>query len=394
VEDITDRLNLEAQLRQSQKIQSVGQLAAGIAHDFNNLLTIIQGHAGILMARADLPPKLVESAHAVSGAAERAAGLTRQLLIFSRKNLIQPRPLDLRDVVGNLSKMLQSLLGETIPLQFQAPTDLPLVQADVGMLEQVLLNLAVNARDAMPKGGKLTITLAPLEVDDAYVTSHPQARRGRFVRLRVTDSGCGMDAATLNRIFEPFFTTKEPGKGTGLGLATVYGIVAQHGGWIEVTSTVGQGSAFSVHLPVSTETAPAAAPTARPPAPAARGGKENLLIVEDEAILRELVTALLQGFGYRTLVAANGRAALELWRQEGGAVDLLLTDMVLPEGVSGLELAGTLRAEKPALKILFTSGYGVDDLGNDTIQRLKARFLQKPYSSDTLVRSIRECLDG
>ncbi|HVV72567.1 MAG TPA: ATP-binding protein, partial [Verrucomicrobiae bacterium] len=246
VEDITERLSLEAQLRQSQKMESVGQLAAGVAHDFNNMLTIIQGHGGMLLTKAAQSPELMESTQAIYFAAERAANLTRQLLMFSRKNVMQPRQLDLREVVAQMSKMLQRLLGETISLQFQPPPELPAIQGDIGMLEQVIMNLAVNARDAMPKGGRLTISTSPVSINEAYVQSHPEARPGEFVCLSVRDTGMGMDTYTMARIFEPFFTTKEVGKGTGLGLATVYGIVKQHEGWVEVASEPGNGAAFSI----------------------------------------------------------------------------------------------------------------------------------------------------
>ncbi len=394
-EDITDRLSLEAQLRQSQKMECVGQLAAGVAHDFNNLLTIIQGHAGMFMSKPDLPPKLIESSQAVYGAAERAAGLTRQLLMFSRKNLMQPKPLDLREVVSNLAKLLQRLLGETVALRFEAPTGLPLIHADSGMMEQVLMNLAVNARDAMPQGGQLVIQITPVDLDEAEVAAHPQGRPGRFLCLRVSDTGCGMDAATMARIFEPFFTTKEPGKGTGLGLATIYGIVQQHEGWVEVTSTVGRGTTFSVFLPAIAQPTPARiAPAESTPTGPTRGGQEAILVVEDEPILREMAVELLQGFGYQTTAVASGVEALRLWNERGGEFQLLLTDMILPEGMTGLQLAEQLLAQKSGLKVVFTSGYGLDDLGSEAVRRFEGRFLQKPYSSSTLARTIREYLDA
>ena len=264
VEDVTDRLNLEAQLRQSQKMESIGQLAAGVAHDFNNMLTVIQGHSGMLLARTNLPPELLDCAQAIYFAAERAAASTRQLLMFSRRNVMRPEPLDLRKAVGDLSKMLERLLGETITLEFNPPPELPLVQADRGMIEQVIMNLAVNARDAMPKGGTLTISTSPVELNDAYVQTHPEARLGAFVCLRVSDTGCGMDSATMARIFEPFFTTKEVGKGTGLGLATVYGIVKQHEGWVEVSSEPGQGTHVQRVLPRHQRTGQSAAAGGRP----------------------------------------------------------------------------------------------------------------------------------
>ncbi len=392
VEDITDRLSLEAQLRQSQKMESVGQLAAGVAHDFNNMLTIIQGHAGMLMARPNLASGLFDSAQAIYFASERAASLTRQLLMFSRKNVMQRKLLDLREVVGNMSKMLKRLLGETVTLDFHPPPELPPVHGDAGMMEQVLMNLVVNARDAMPKGGTLTISVDALEVTAAFLETHPEARLGKFVRLHVSDTGIGMDATLINRIFEPFFTTKEVGKGTGLGLATVYGIVKQHDGWIEVYSQVGQGSAFNVFLPAREETLLAAKQDSDPTA-FIRGGPETILIVEDEPVLREMARSILSECGYRIVEAANGREALTTWEEHAGRVDLVLTDVVMPEGVTGVELAAHLLAQQPDLKVIFTSGYTLDELSEDFLVQHNARFLQKPYTRLSLARLVRQALD-
>jgi signal transduction histidine kinase/ActR/RegA family two-component response regulator len=392
VEDVTDRLNLEAQLRQAQKMESIGQLAAGVAHDFNNMLTVIQGHSGMMLAKTNLAPELLDCAQAIYFAAERAAGLTRQLLMFSRKNVMQPKPLDLREVVGNLSKMLKRLLGETVTLEFNPPPELPLVQADTGMIEQVIMNLAVNARDAMPKGGALTISTNPVEMDDAYVQTHPEARLGTFVCLRVSDTGCGMDSATMARIFEPFFTTKEVGKGTGLGLATVYGIVKQHEGWIEVSSEVGQGTTFNVFFPASGE------PVKAPPleaahATAVRGGHETILVVEDEPVLRDMAHLILQDCGYHVLEAGSGAEALQVWERNPDGIDLMLTDVVMPGGMSGRELAVRLLARHPRLKIIFTSGYNVEETNTDFFRRGGAVFLQKPYTRTDLAKAVREYLD-
>jgi signal transduction histidine kinase/ActR/RegA family two-component response regulator len=391
-EDTTERLNLEAQLRQSQKMESVGQLAAGVAHDFNNMLTVIQGHAGMLLARSDLPVTSQDSAQAIYFAAERAAGLTRQLLMFSRKNVMQPRLLDLREVLVNLSKMLRRLLGEIITLQFDPPPQIPLVQADAGMMEQVIMNLCVNARDAMPQGGKLIINTVPVEVDEAYVQTHPEARAGSFVCLRVSDTGCGMDSATMGRIFEPFFTTKEAGKGTGLGLATVYGIVKQHEGWIEVASEVGQGTTFNVFLPATAQIAQAVQQRSAPAAQVV-GGSETILVVEDEPVLRDMAHVILADCGYQVLEAASGVEAVAVWDRHPGAIDVLLTDMVMPDGMSGLELARKLAGAEPNLKVIFTSGYSVDEHSNDYVQSGHALFLQKPYTRVTLAKAVRDCLD-
>jgi signal transduction histidine kinase/CheY-like chemotaxis protein/HAMP domain-containing protein len=394
VEDITERLSLESQLRQAQKMDSVGQLAAGVAHDFNNMLSIIEGHAGMLLARTDLPTKATDSAQAVFFAAERAASLTRQLLMFSRKNVMQPKLLDLREVVANLSKMLRRLIGETITLEFAPPAELPLVNGDCGMIEQVIMNLCVNARDAMAQGGTLTIGLCPIEVGADYAQAHPESGAGAHVCLRVTDTGCGMDSYLIGRIFEPFFTTKEVGKGTGLGLATVYGIVKQHNGWVEVASKPGCGTTFNVFFPASKETAKPISEVSATTAPVV-GGRETLLIVEDEPVLREMAEMLLQECGYRVLVAANGREAVELWAKHRDSIDLLFTDMVMPAGISGMELANKLLHQNPQLRIVFASGYTVDDVSTDFLSRNNdARFLQKPYTGVTLTRAVREALDG
>jgi signal transduction histidine kinase/CheY-like chemotaxis protein/HAMP domain-containing protein len=391
-EDITDRLNLEAQLRQSQKMESIGQLAAGVAHDFNNMLTVIQGHSGMVLAKTNLPSELLDSAQAIYFAAERAAGLTRQLLMFSRKNVLQPGPLDLRTVVSNLSKMLQRVLGETITLEFIPPPELPLIQADIGMIEQVIMNLIVNARDAMPNGGTLTISTNPVELNEACAQTHPEARPGAFVCLRVRDTGCGMDAATRVRIFEPFFTTKEVGKGTGLGLATVYGIVKQHEGWIEVSSEVGQGSTFDVFLPASSEPVKAPSPKSTQAAPV-RGGQETILVVEDEAVLRDMAHLILQECGYRVLAAGSGIEAMQVWERHSRTIDLVVTDVVMPGGMSGRELAVRLMAERPRLKMIFTSGYSMEETNTDFFRHSGALFLQKPYTRADLANAVRESLD-
>ena len=392
VEDTTERLSLEAQLRQSQKMESVGQLAAGVAHDFNNMLTIIQGHSSSLLAKLGLPPGVTDSVQAVYFAAERAAGLTRQLLMFSRKNVMQPRLLDLQEIVGNMSKMLQRLLGETVSLEFLPATTNSLVQGDSGMIEQVVMNLSVNARDAMPRGGLLTIGVETVEIDAAYADAHPQSRPGRFVRLRVADTGTGMDSATLNHIFEPFFTTKDVGKGTGLGLATVYGIVKQHDGWIEVNSEPGQGSTFDVFFSASEEVPATANPPTISDSPIT-GGTETILIVEDEPILRTMARDILEEYGYRILEASSGKDALDVWNRRAGEIDLLLTDMVMPEGVSGVDLAEQLLTARPGLKIVFTSGYTANEINHEMLVRTRASFLAKPYTHVELAKTIRASLD-
>lgn len=392
IDDVTERLSLEAQLRQAQKMESVGQLAAGVAHDFNNMLTIIQGHAGALVAKSSSQTPLSDSAQAIFFAAERAASLTRQLLMFSRKNVMQPRLLDLREVVSHMSKMLQRLLGETVRLEFVLPAEIPMIHADVGMVEQVIMNLAVNARDAMPNGGTLLITAAPAAVSQEAPRSHPEARPGSFVRLMVTDNGCGMSPETMARIFEPFFTTKEVGKGTGLGLATVYGIVKQHQGWIEVRSGPGQGTTFSIFFPASgrpVESRQVEAQSEIVPA----GGTETILLVEDEPVLRDMARVFLEERGYHVLEAGSGREALAVWEKHRDAIDLMLTDMAMPEGISGTDLARQLVARKPTLKVVFASGYSMEDLDTAFIRKGQAAFLSKPYDHRTLTHTVRQCLD-
>ncbi len=391
-EDITERLSLEEQLRQSQKIESVGHLAAGVAHDFNNMLTIIHGHVGLLMARPGFPPEHLGPLQAVFFASERAAGLTRQLLMFSRKNVMQSTLLDVREVVGNMIKMLRRLIGETIVVEFAPPPEIPLIEGDTGMIDQVLMNLAINARDAMPRGGKLRIDVRAIELDDLANRRHPEARAGHFVCLGVTDTGTGIDAEVMRHIFEPFFTTKEPGKGTGLGLATVHGIIKQHGGWIEVASVPGRGTSFAVFLPATSQMA-AAGRRAEMPGHDVQGGSETILAVEDEPVLLNLARVILEDCGYRVLEASSGVQALETWKRHEAEIDLLLTDIVMPLGVSGLELARTLAPRKPGLKVIYTSGYGVDQMDTEFIEFSGGTFLQKPYTRFTLAKAVRESLD-
>jgi signal transduction histidine kinase/ActR/RegA family two-component response regulator len=392
IEDITERLSLEAQLRQSQKMESVGQLAAGVAHDFNNMLTIIQGHTSSLLAKPGIPPELVDPIQAVYFAAERAAGLTRQLLMFSRKNVMQLKSLDLREVVGDMSKMLQRLLGEPITLEFQPATENSFVQGDSGMIEQVVMNLSVNARDAMPRGGRLTIGIEAVDVAAAFVETHPQAREGPFVRLRVADTGLGMDSATMAHIFEPFFTTKDIGQGTGLGLATVYGIVKQHDGWVEVNSEPGKGCTFDVYLPASDAVPGQARAAAADTGPIA-GGTETILIVEDEPILRSMARDILEERGYHIVEASSGKEALDVWNRQADKIDLLLTDMVMPEGLSGMELARQLLATQPRLKVVFTSGYTANEVNQEMLAQTRASFLSKPYTHTELEKAVRDSLD-
>jgi signal transduction histidine kinase/DNA-binding response OmpR family regulator len=393
VGDITERRQLEDQLRHSQKLESVGRLAAGVAHDFNNVLTVIQGHTGLLRADPALTPSMSESVQGIARAAERGGKLTSQLLAFSRRNVIQPQRLDLNEVLTNLSSLLHRTLGEDISYQFNYATDLPPLQADPGLLQQVVMNLAVNARDAMPRGGQLVISTALTDIDASYVERHPgEARPGRFICLSITDTGSGMDHVTMSRIFEPFFTTKEFGKGTGLGLATVYGIAKQHQGWIEVRSQVGQGTTFKVFLPPG-----AGAGEKRdeaPPDEKAICGTETILIVEDEPPVRWIVRDVLGKYGYHILEAGNGVEALALWHQHHGEIGLLLTDVVMPVGLTGQEIAEKFMAHKPGLKVMFISGYSLQVAGKGFSELEGLNFLQKPFDDMKLARAVRRCLDS
>jgi two-component system cell cycle sensor histidine kinase/response regulator CckA len=391
-EDISDRVNLEGQLRQSQKMEAIGQLAAGVAHDFNNLLTVIQGYTQLLLAVQQPGGMGREALEKIIGATQRAAGLTSQLLTFSRKQVAQPKAVDLNKVVTNVTGMLRPLLGENIRLSLRPAATLPAIMADAAMLEQVLVNLAVNARDAMPKGGDLIVSTFTTEIDESYVKCRAQASAGTFVCLQVSDSGMGMDAATLERIFEPFFTTKGVGKGTGLGLATVYGIVKQHRGWVEVASQIGMGTTFKVFIPAVLTSVQHTDFITNPEA--VRGGSETILVVEDEPALRELVTKVLRNYGYQVLEAAHGKDAIRVWRDTVTKPSLLLTDMMMPEGMTGWELAARIRAESPDVKVLFTSGYSPEIFGTDVQLDARSNFLPKPYHPRLLARTVRNCLDG
>ncbi len=390
--DITEMLSLEAQYRHAQKLESVGQMAAGIAHDYNNILTVIQGYADCVLGSVKGNEALTAPLKQIAGAARRAATLTRKLLTFSRKQVVQARPLDIVAVLVDFEKMLPRLLGEDILLKTDYPEGLPAIEADAGMVEQVVMNLSVNARDAMPKGGQLTISLALTEVDEAYVRQRPEARLGPFVALSIQDTGCGMDEKVLARIFEPFFSTKEVGRGTGLGLATVYGIMKQHRGWVEVTSAVGRGTTFRAFFPalpnVVVETDDQTESLML-----ARGGRETILLVEDEPVLRELVCKVLRDYDYHVLEAETGVAALKIWDAHNGQVDLLLTDMVMPGGVSGAELAQQLRKRKPDLRVIYSSGYSADIVGKNFSEH-DPIFLAKPYRPPQLAQRVRRSLDS
>ncbi|MBE7553181.1 MAG: PAS domain S-box protein [Anaerolineales bacterium] len=383
------RVKLEEQLRQAHKMESVGRLAGGIAHDFNNLLTVIRGYCDLMQPRLPGGDPLLKDLEQIRRAAERAATLTRQLLAFSRKQMLAPATLDLNDLVTNLHKMLGRLIGEDVNLVLALQPELWPVKADHGQIEQVIFNLAVNARDAMPTGGMLTIETGNVRLDDSYLEIHLEAPRGPCVMLAVTDTGHGMDAPTQDHIFEPFFTTKEVGQGTGLGLATVYGIIKQSGGDILVYSEPGYGTTFKIYLPAS-ETVP---DVPVPQAPrVSHAGTETILLVEDEEGVRNLIGRILKGKGYTVLESRHGDEALLLAGQHQGPIDLLLTDVIMPQ-MSGRDLAERLKKLQPRLKVLFVSGYTDDAVVRHGLLTAEVEFLSKPFSPDTLAAKVRQVLD-
>ncbi|MEN3975277.1 response regulator [Emcibacter sp. SYSU 3D8] len=392
-EDITERRQLEEEFRQAQKMEAIGRLAGGVAHDFNNILAAIMMQAEMACMAEELPAEASGYLDDIRGAAERAANLTRQLLAFSRRQVLQSRSLDINRAVTSLGRMLNRLLGDDVRLHLKLH-DAPLaVRADAGMLDQVLLNLVVNARDAMPSGGRITVATRISDVTAEDAAGIEGAVAGRHVRLSVADTGIGIAPDNLTRIFDPFFTTKEAGKGTGLGLATVFGIVRQHGGWVTVESQVGKGTTFHVYLPfAASDTVPgeSAAPA---PAPTA-AGTENILLVEDEISVRVITRALLERQGYAVHEAASGVEALEVWERRERPFSLLFTDLVMPEGINGRELASRLQSRDPRLKVIYTSGYSGDVAGRELSLREGWNFLQKPYTRQRLLEAVRRALDG
>jgi two-component system cell cycle sensor histidine kinase/response regulator CckA len=386
--DITERRQLEEQLVQSQKMEAVGRLAGGVAHDFNNMLTTILGYSGIILDQLSPADSLREEIEEIQKAGERAAALTQQLLAFSRKQVIEPSPIDLNAVVSEASKMLRHLIGEDVELVTRLQTGLWTIRADRGQMDQVLINLAVNARDAMPEGGQLRIETRNVERRDPYRGSG--GTPFSHVLLEVADSGTGMDAETRRRIFEPFFTTKERGKGTGLGLATVYGIVKQSGGDIWVESGPGQGTTFQVYLPrveASVEPVPKRAPSLP------SSGSETLLLVEDEESVRRLTTRVLESIGYEVLAAADAAEATRIWESSGGRIRLLITDIIMP-GRSGPQLAKQLTEKSPGLKVLYISGYTDSAIVDRGALTAGTALLQKPFHPDALAREVRRLLDS
>lgn len=387
-----ERRSLEEQLRQSQRLEAIGQLAGGVAHDFNNLLTVIQGYASMIQS-GDVVRTKVEAAQEILNAAERAEALIRQLLAFSRKQAMHSKNLDVNKILAQMSKMLNRTLGEDICLLIQSGTDLPPVRADAGMLEQVILNLTVNARDAMPRGGNLSISTRFSIIDEDSIRGRFEAAAGEFVTITVQDTGTGIAPEILPRIFEPFFTTKDVGKGTGLGLATVYGIVKQHMGWVDVKSKFGEGTTFHIHFPALRDIVLPASEMQDEKLEIVRGA-ETILVVEDDVKVRSLIVTLLARHGYKVLEAFQALEALHVWNRHRSEIDLLLTDMVLPDGMNGRELAEKLVAEKESLKVIFNSGYSHGSFG-DRMEFLKPgqKFLPKPFVPADLLRIVRDTLD-
>ncbi len=388
--DITERKLLEDQLRQAQKMEAVGRLAGGVAHDFNNALGIITGYSDLLQMRIPTGEPLRKYAEEIAKAGHRAAGLTRQLLAFSRKQVIQPVVLDLNSVTGDLEKMLRRLIGEDIEISFRRHARLGRVMADPGQIEQIIMNLAVNARDAMPRGGKLLIETANAEIDDIYSRQNPFVSPGSFVLLSISDNGCGMDRQTQAHIFEPFFTTKEPGKGTGLGLSTVYGIVKQNLGFIQVYSELGKGTTFKIYLPRVSKARQTS--SARESAVIPRG-TASILLVEDEPGLRDVAKTCLLNHGYRVLDAEDAKGALAVAAQNPGAIDLLLTDVVMP-GISGHELAGRLNITHPGIKVLYMSGYTNDLIAQYGVMDRDILLLEKPFTLHSLLSKVHRALSA
>jgi PAS domain S-box-containing protein len=390
-EDVTDRRVLERQLRMAAKMEAVGRLSGGIAHDFNNLLGVIIGYSQVLRRRLGSDNPLYEHADEVEKAAQRAVSLTRQLLAFSRQQILTPVVLDLNRLVSDMEKMLPRLLGEDIAVSIKLDPELGSVKADQGQVEQVVMNLAVNARDAMPEGGRLVITTANVELDQAYARHHPGAKPGRCVMLAVTDSGIGMSSETLAHIFEPFFTTKEVGKGTGLGLATVYGVVKQSGGYLWVDSQLGKGASFQIFLPRIDE---AVAPRSAGPSQEENlRGNETVLLVEDADALRKLARSFLLDHGFQVLPASNGEEAMEVARKHNGPIHLLLTDVVMP-GMNGRALADKLLARLPQLKVVYISGYTDSFIAGHGVLEEGTHLLHKPFTEAALIWKIREVLDA
>ena len=398
IEDITKQRQAEQalrqseeQLRQSQKMEAIGQLSSGVAHDFNNLLTVIKGHLDLFRLKGQISPTMINSVNQINHAADRASTLTRQLLMFSRQQVMRQADYNLNGLVANLSKMLRRLLSEKIVIEVNYASRPMIIRADEGMVEQVLLNLAINARDAMADGGSLSISTQPVDFTKASAVRIPEAREGKFVCLQVTDSGSGIPPETLPRIFEPFFTTKEVGKGTGLGLAMVYGIMQQHNGWITVESRLGQGTTFRAYFPrLHTTTL---TPFEEKNEMVLPGGHEGILLVEDEAAVRQIAEAALVSLGYRVFSAVNGKVALQVWDTQKQNIELVMTDLIMPEGIGGAELAALVLADNPLMPVVYMSGYSNDATTEDLHLEEGVNYLSKPFDLTSLAQIVRSMLN-
>jgi PAS domain S-box-containing protein len=389
--NISERLRLEEEVRQSQKMEAIGQLAGGVAHDFNNLLTIINGYSAMLLGRPSLDASARSMAEEIQKAGERSASLTAQLLAFSRRQVLEPQLINLNECVKNVEKLLRRLIGEDVTLTTTLSSDLGNVRVDPGQIDQVIINLAVNARDAMPRGGKLIMETAHVDLDEVYAEGNPGVWAGRYVLLVVSDTGVGIDESTQAHIFEPFFTTKAQGQGTGLGLAVVHGIIAQSGGHISVSSKLGQGTTFKIYFPQVEglrTTRKSHAGTGETPR-----GSETILLVEDEGAVRKLALRTLEMAGYTVLEAAHGGEGVRVAEQHQGPIHLLVSDVVMPE-MGGCLLAERLAATRPGMKVLFLSGYTDDAMVRHGVLSSEINFLQKPFSPDALARKVREVLHG
>ena len=398
LEDITDLKKAEEalrrseeQLRQSQKMEAVGRLAGGVAHDFNNILTAISGYSELLVQNLGDQNPLSQDVQEIQQAADRAATLTRQLLAFSRKQVIRPQRLDLNEVVANMDKMLRRIIREDIDLQTILEPDLGVVIADQGQIEQVIINLVVNARDAMPQGGKLTLETGNVELDETYIQRHAQTQPGPYVLIAVSDTGIGLDQEVQEHLFEPFFTTKKPGKGTGLGLSMAYAIVNQGGGFIGVYSEEGQGTTFKIYLPrLEKSREPAKLPLI---SPSEEVISETILLAEDEELVRRVTGRILEGSGYTVLPAGSGPEALSISQRHEAPIHLLLTDVLMPE-MSGAKLAEALTPLRQEMKVLFMSGHTENAIVHHGVLEPGIAFIQKPFRRDTLLRKVREVLDS
>jgi len=390
IRDITEQKKLQEQLRQAQKMEAIGHLAGGVAHDFNNILSAIIGYAHLTMMKLKSDDPLRMNIEHILSSSERAANLTRSLLAFSRKQLIIPKPVNINHIVLNIKKILDRIIGEDIDLKVIFDSEDLIVTGDRGQIEHALMNLATNARDAMPGGGALTMTIREVEVDDKFIQMHKEGKRGTYASITVSDTGIGMDKKTIENIFEPFFTTKEVGKGTGLGLAMVYGTIKQHNGFINVYSEPGEGTTFNIYLPL---VEPGVEHTETNETGTAVSGIENVLLIEDNQAVRKSIRDLLQEFGYNVMDAADGGQAIALFKENMGSLHLVISDVIMP-GQSGKEVYEELKKERPDIKMLFVSGYSADILTKKGIMGEKINFISKPINPDVFLKKVREILDN